>query len=445
MGRRMELRVAASLYIVGTLINVASGTLLQSNDAGLYALFFGRILFGIGVGFVMHGAPAYLAEMCPPHIRGAVVSAKETVIVSGIVVGYVVGNWRSKNNPLGSWVEIYALQILLQVPLWLLTIFYIPRSKRWLLLHGHREEAEESMRFIYVNHNHNSNKQNDENDDIHLAFLELAKQVEETKTAGSSLTNEESSSISHLLFSSKEYRPALLASMGLIVFQQISGQPTLLSYTTILFDAGGWGGDASVFVSLLMMAMSTSTVLFVDHVGRKPLLKLCCGVMLSASILLGICFYNMNDIENNDNNEELSSSTRLVVLIGACLYIGGYQIGFGPVTWCIVSEVFPLEIRGKAIAVGVELNYLLSFLVSFLLPMVQVSVGWSTCFGVFGCMLVIAYWFVDQCVPETRGLTLEEIQRKLSAAGTGGGNHSRASEDQSEDNSPSETTRLISR
>lgn len=96
VGRRMELRLCATCYLVGTCFNVLSGTWLKSFTTwGFTALFVGRLIFGTGVGFVMHGAPAYMAEMCPPEIRGAVVSAKETVIVSGIVLGYATGNWLS--------------------------------------------------------------------------------------------------------------------------------------------------------------------------------------------------------------------------------------------------------------------------------------------------------------------------------------------------------------
>lgn len=99
IGRRMELRICATLYILGTFLNVLSGTWLRFSvpEVGFMALFLGRILFGMGVGFIMHGAPAYLAEMCPAEIRGAVVSAKETVIVAGIVVGYATGNVFSSN------------------------------------------------------------------------------------------------------------------------------------------------------------------------------------------------------------------------------------------------------------------------------------------------------------------------------------------------------------
>lgn len=369
--------------------------------------------------------------MCPPSIRGAIVSAKETVIVGGIVVGYTIGNLHSHLHSTDTWTHIYAWKLLLELPLFALT-FYIPRSKRWLLLHGYRQEAEESMRFIYVSNRRNSfdtGSDFEDSDNISLAFAELAKQVEDTM--GSAL-DQDTSSISKMIGSS-EYRSALLASMGLIFFQQVSGQPSLLSYTTVLLNTAGWDGNASVLTSILMMVVSTSTVLFVDRVGRRPLLKLCCGVMMAASFVLCISFWYLAD----DLDTELSPSTRNVVLVAVCLYIGGYQIGFGPVTWCIVSEVFPLEIKGTAIALGVELNYLLNFLVQFLLPIIQGSVGWNLCFLMFACVLGFAYYFVDRCVPETRGLTLEQIQLKLSER------IGSKSDLLQENEAPLETTRLM--
>ncbi|CAJ1929999.1 unnamed protein product [Cylindrotheca closterium] len=481
IGRRLELQVAAALYLVGSMINIASGTLLQSshNEFGFCALFLGRTLFGIGVGLVMHGAPAYLAEMCPPQIRGAVVSAKETVIVSGIVVGYAVGNWISASTSssssssssysqqqeghLASWTQIYVFKVvLLEVPFFLLT-FCIPRSMRWLIYNGYRKEAEQSMRFLYKSSSNSSSttttndssNNNNKDDDISVAFDKLAKQIEETTEASSpspSFSNEQANNMSNLL--SKENRPALVASMGLIVFQQVSGQPSLLSYTTLLFEQAGWGGNASVLTSIFMMCMSTSTVLFVDKVGRKPLLKLCCCVMMGASLVLCICYWYMTTaaasntaasnatLDNTVEMTELSSRFRWIVLIAVFLYIGGYQIGFGPLTWCIASEVFPLSIRGKAMALGVEVNYLLSFLVVFVLPILQTALGWAPIFAVFSCLSALGYWFVDHYVPETKGLTLEQIQKKLLPERMASINSLDHDHDD-DDESPSETTRLI--
>lgn len=272
---------------------------------------------------------------------------------------------------------------MVALPMLLLT-FCIPRSKRWLLLHGYRDEAKESMRFIYTG------------EEIEKEFSKLEVQLNLDRTPSSSFSLGE--------WNLDDYRPALVASMGLIVFQQFSGQPSVLSYTTILFQAAGWSGNASVITSLFMMGASMTTVALVDRVGRKRLLYACCAIMMTASFTLSICFWN----------ETLSTTSKGIVLVAMFIYIGGYQVGFGPITWCIVSEVFPLEVRGKAIALGVELNYALNFSVQLLFPLLRESLGFGRSFTLFGFGLGLCILFVHDKVPETKGLTLEEIQVLLS-------------------------------
>ncbi len=205
VGRRMELRLCALFYMIGAFLNVMSGTVLkESVFLGFLSLFLGRVIYGIGVGFVMHGAPAYLAEMSPHKIRGAIVSAKETVIVGGIVIGYMVGNCMSM-DPLG-WTYLYGLCGVVAVPMFFLT-YYIPRSKRWLLMKGLDQEAYESMRFIY-------------NGNIAKAFENLVDTVCTRDISTTTLMEQREPS----LFDMK-YRKALYASIGLIIFQQFSGQP----------------------------------------------------------------------------------------------------------------------------------------------------------------------------------------------------------------------------
>ncbi|KAL3915053.1 MAG: hypothetical protein SGILL_005826, partial [Bacillariaceae sp.] len=316
---------------------------------GFFSLFLGRILFGFGVSFVMHGAPAYLAEMCPADIRGAVVSAKETVIVGGIVLGYAVGNWMS-SNPL-RWADLYGVCALLPLPMLLLT-FYVPRSKRWLLLHGRDEEAYRSMKFIYQG-------------DIQEEFELLVSKVSAgspAKTFGLDEKQEPS-----LL--DPCYRKALVASLGLIMFQQCSGQPSVLSYATILFQVAGWSGNASVASSILMMMTSMLTVLLVERVGRKVLLCACCVVMMLSLSALSTAFWGWDD--GVDVDVDAGSKQKAVILCSMFFYIAGYQLGFGPVTWTVVSEIFPLEIRGKAIALAVETNYALNFIVQFTFPILK--------------------------------------------------------------------------
>jgi sugar porter (SP) family MFS transporter len=408
LGRRMELRFAAALYLLGTSLNVASGqTALQyAGTAGWATLFLGRIIFGLGVGFVMHAAPIYMAEMSPKTIRGAIVSAKETVIVLGIAVGYWTGDLFETNNLY--WTGLYGVAVcLLALPMLVLT-FCIPRSKRWLLMHGFREEAEQSMRFIYSG-------------DITEEFDRLANSLdasirkEDAQQQATLLasTNDETcrgwwDSTARLLCS-ESIRPALRVALGLITLQQFSGQPSVLSYAAVLLGAAGWNGHATVVTALVMLCVSTTTVLTVDHWGRKRLLLTCAAVLCIAALTLAVTFWN----SRKDISEPLGPVGKTVVLISMFGYVGGYQIGFGPINWLIVSEVFPGNVRGAATALAVELNYLLNFVVQFAVPVLQGWTGWGPTFGLFAATMAFGLFFIYEWVPETKGLTLEEIGEQL--------------------------------
>ena len=205
VGRRMELRLCAIFYVVGAFFNVMSGTFLKDfSTLGFLSLFVGRVLYGVGVGFVQHGALAYLAEMSPHKIRGAIVSAKETVIVGGIVVGNMVGNYMS-TDCLG-WSHLYGLCGLMALPMFALT-FCIPRSKRWLLMQGLDQEAYESMKFIY-------------NGDIRKEYETLVESVLAGNLSPSITKKRREPSLID-----PRYRKAMVTSMGLIFFLQFSGQP----------------------------------------------------------------------------------------------------------------------------------------------------------------------------------------------------------------------------
>jgi sugar porter (SP) family MFS transporter len=401
VGRRTELRVAALLYMIGSLLCYTSGTMLAQQDYwGWYSLVLGRLVIGTGVGFVMHGAPTYMAEMAPSSIRGAVVSAKETVIVLGIVLGYLVGDMvgSRNNNGSGDWTLVYWVSLAIGTPMLVLT-FVIPRSKRWLLLHGHKEEARVSMQFVYKGN-------------INTEFEELAASIQANRMYKQHSTAVDQGGLCGLLESrlfSKPIRPALQAAMGLIILQQLSGQPSLLSYATVLFHAAGWGGHASVITAMLMLCVSITTVLLVDRLGRKRLLLTSITVLGMAAFTLSHVFWNWK----NGAVHELQSLEKTVVLIAMFVYIGAYQIGFGPITWCFVSEVFPMDVRGPATALAVELNYAGNFVVQFFVPLVQNKIGWGPTFLVFGCSMLTGFYFVWKKIPETAGLSLEEIEARL--------------------------------
>ena len=330
ISRRKELRIAASLYIVGATLNVMSGTYFRFSDIsgnrGLFCLLLGRLLYGCGVGCLMHSAPSYLAEMSPTQIRGAMVSAKETVIVFGIVVGMLMGDLMIDDfSGNSNWTDLYGMSILGAVPMLLLT-FQIPRSKRWLILKGYTDEAKQSMQFVY------SGNIEDEFERIVTGVCgglasQKKQQADSSSANGMTVascsvvdnadkeadpdqipqndiieeTNNQSTMACSSLASknepdllSPEYRPIMLVGLGLLVAQQCSGQPSVLAYSRVLFAAAGLQGHTSVITVILMAMTSACTVALVDKLGRKMLLSMGCLVMSASLVCLAYGFWGWN-------------------------------------------------------------------------------------------------------------------------------------------------------
>lgn len=271
----------------------------------------------------------------------------------------------------------------------LLLTFIIPRSKRWLFLKGRKEEALESMRFVYKG-------------DVREEFEKLSSQIATEEPTGSMTFRTAS------LFG-RTHRRAFLASMGLVLLQQCSGQPSILSYTTVLFAVAGLKGGSSVATALYMICNSLFTVCMVDRLGRKRLLKSGIFLMMISLLALTGAFWSFHP-DKIDDSSYFGPTKKVVILLAMFVYLGAYQIGFGPITWLLVSEVFPMKVRGEAMAFFVELNFLLNFLVQFLFPFIQEILGWGGTFLGFACVMAFAIYFVHKYVPETKGLTLEEIE-----------------------------------
>ena len=209
----------------------------------------------------------------------------------------------------------------------------------------------------------------------------------------------------------KEYRPIIMIGVGLLVSQQFSGQPSVLAYSRVLFEAAGWQGHTNVITVIIMALTSTVTVSLVDRLGRKVLLGLGCLIMTGALIALSYGFWGWDDDDYSDY--VLSESKKQIILWGMFVYIAGYQVGFGPITWCVLSEIYPSQIRGQAMAFSVEVNFFCKFLCQLCFPIIQDFLGWGTTFALFACIVVCSLFFIGTMVPETKGMSLEEIQVQM--------------------------------
>ncbi|XP_022141799.1 D-xylose-proton symporter-like 3, chloroplastic isoform X2 [Momordica charantia] len=388
LGRRRELIIAAVLYAVGSLITA------YCPDLGV--LLAGRLLYGLGIGLAMHGAPLYIAETCPSQIRGTLVSLKELFIVLGILLGYLVGSLRI--NTVGGWRYMYGLSapvaLLMGLGMWVL-----PPSPRWLLLRAVQGKAplqdskEKAIEALSKLRGRPPGDKVSESQ-IEETFLSLKSAYSEQESEGSIWEVFQGPSLK-----------AFIIGGGLVLFQQITGQPSVLYYAGSILQNAGFAAasDAtrvSVVIGVFKLLMTWIAVLKVDDLGRRPLLI--GGVSgIAVSLLLLSAYY------------KFLGGFPIVAVAALLLYVGCYQISFGPISWLMVSEIFPLRTRGKGISLAVLTNFGSNAIVTFAFSPLKELLGAENLFLLFGGIALLSLLFVSLQVPETKGLSLEEIESKI--------------------------------
>ncbi|CAH9135320.1 unnamed protein product [Cuscuta epithymum] len=345
----------------------------------------------------MHGAPLYIAETCPTQIRGTLISLKELAIVFGILMGYFVGSYEI--NAIGGWRVMFGFSapIALLMGLGMLSL---PPSPRWLLLRaiqgkGRLEEyKEKAMKALSKLRGRPAGDKVSE------------KQIEDTLVSlKAAYNNEEETSGSFLELFQGPSLKAFIIGGGLVFFQQITGQPSVLYYAGPILQTAGFSAasDAtrvSVIIGIFKAIMTGIAVLKVDDLGRRPLLI--GGVSgIALSLFLLSAYY------------KFLGGFPLVAVAALLLYVGCYQISFGPISWLMVSEIFPLRTRGKGISLAVLTNFASNALVTFAFSPLTELLGADNLFLLFGLVALLSLVFVVTSVPETKGLSLEEIESRI--------------------------------
>jgi len=388
LGRRIELVIAAALYILGALVTGFAPNFV--------ALIIGRILYGIGIGLAMHGAPLYIAETSPSQIRGTLISLKELFIVLGILFGYLIGSLEIDN--VGGWRYMFGfgapLAAVMAIGMWSL-----PPSPRWLLLRAvqgkgsmedNKKKAIQALRTLRGRS---------------ASEKVLADDVEDTIVSiKAAYAGQEGEGNIWEVFEGASLK-AFSIGGGLVLFQQITGQPSVLYYAASILQTAGFSAasDAArvaIYIGLFKLLMTGVAVLKVDDLGRRPLLIGGVGGIALSLFLLAAYYKILNNFP--------------FVAVGALLlYVGAYQVSFGPISWLMVSEIFPLRTRGRGISLAVLTNFGSNALVTFAFSPLQEFLGPENIFFLFGAIAVLALVFVILNVPETKGLSLEEIESKI--------------------------------
>ncbi|CAK9102556.1 D-xylose-proton symporter-like 2 [Durusdinium trenchii] len=340
LGRKKEVQIGALLYFLGSAI--AAGAPM------LWGIYVGFLVYGLGIGFCMHAAPVYIAEIAPAEMRGTLVSAKEMVIVLGMFLGFAAGaifaGWHQAGWRL--MVVIAAIfACIVEVG-----IIFIPNSPRWLVLRSLRSnslsevdeeyaaEAKEALAFFRAT----------TQQEIEEEFMTMLNDARDA-SAGSS----HSASCSETL----RYPKPLVIGCGLVFFQQVTGQPSVLYFATNIFKSAGFAGAAalsSVGVGLVKLLATLFTVWRVDLYGRRQLLLWGIFGMIIALTMLGVAF-TFRHVDGD--TVTIPRGAAIVTVLALMVYVSAYQVGFGPISWLMISEIFPLGVRGSALSTAAMVNF----------------------------------------------------------------------------------------
>ncbi|XP_073989536.1 facilitated trehalose transporter Tret1-like isoform X2 [Rhodnius prolixus] len=338
----------------------------------------GRSLAGFCVGIASLALPVYLGEAIQPDVRGTLGLLPTAIGNGGILICFLAGKYLD-------WSKLALFGACLPIPFFIL-MFLIPETPRWFIGKKMEHKAKKSLEWL-----------RGENADINKEMSELQKSTE--------LFKENKSSIKELF--NKKYLCPFAISMGLMFFQQLSGINAVIFYTVTIFKDAGSTIDSNlsaIIVGLVNLGATLVATALIDRVGRKVLMYFSNCIMAATLAILGTFFYMKNSGTD-------MTQYGWIPLASSVIYVIGFSIGAGPIPWLMMGEILPAKIRGSAGSMVTSFNWACTFLVTKTYVDLTLLIGSHGAFWLFGVICLISLAFVIIFVPETRGRSLEEIER----------------------------------
>ncbi|MGH2643991.1 MAG: sugar porter family MFS transporter, partial [Chitinophagaceae bacterium] len=369
--KKMLIYTAVALMITTIGVALAQSAL----DLGIW-----RFAEGLGVGAASVLSPMYIAEIAPATIRGKLVTMNQLAIILGILLATIVSYYFGNPNNVESWRWMFGAAFI-PAFIFFVALFIIPESPRWLVKAQHHQRAEKVLRKI---------------GDDHFVQKELVEINESLKLTGRQGSYREL--FGHVIL------PVLMIGFGLAVLQQFSGANNVTAYMQIIFQKANIdiknGLLNAVFFGIVFFVFTILAILLIDKMGRKKLMLVGTSGMALFLFLLAWSF----------NSKSVDGT---LVLIFVLAYIAIYAFTLAPVTWVLLSEIFPNYIRSKALSLSSCVLWLATFLVVLISPYL-LKLSPIVNFIIFGICNVIGFFFVLRWVPETKGKTLEELETMLT-------------------------------
>lgn len=446
IGRRPVLKIAAVLFALSAIASALAPNFML--------LVVARMLGGLGVGAALIIAPMYIAEIAPPEIRGRMVSFNQLNIVIGISAAFfsnylilTIGQsdlaW-AEFLGLGDWQWRWMLGIeTLPAIVYFLALQFVPESPRWLAMHGREHEA-----------------------------LSVLEKVSGPERAATDLQAVQNSIAAEAKLGGVPLRALFHPSMKLVltigisvgILQQITGINSVFFYAPMIFEQSGIGTNAAfmqaALVGLVNLGFTVAALILIDKLGRRPLLGFGMTGIAVCMLLLaygfGAATYTLDPqaldnlsaeidrmqlaaVANTTYASDIDFRAAVTAAIGADAYkqhaaalvsnaismhptlilvailgfVASFAISIGPIMWVLFSELFPNKVRGMAISFVGLINSAIAFLVTFLFPWQLENIGNAGTFLIYGLFAVFGLFFVMRILPETKGRSLEELEREL--------------------------------
>lgn len=383
LGRKVPLIGAAALFTISA---IGTGA---ANDFSLFIAY--RLLGGLGIGIASAVSPMYIAEIAPAHLRGRLVAVNQLTIVIGILAAQIINYLIAEKVPEGStdqmiveswngqwgWRWMFWAETVPAVSFFVLA-FFIPESPRFLAKSGRTEQSLTILQKI--------------------GGMEYARNIELEIAETLKFS---SSKIDWKALRDKKIKPVLLLGVILAVFQQWCGINVIFNYAEEVFTSAGYSVSDMllnvVITGVVNLIFTLIAMRMVDNWGRRKMMLLGSAGLAVIYLVLGSSYY--------------FGVQGLAILILVILAIASYSLTLAPVTWVILSEIFPNRIRGAAMAIATTSLWIASFVLTYTFPLLNKALNASGTFWLYAFISLAGFIFILVKLPETKGKSLEEIEK----------------------------------
>ena len=368
--------------ILASAVVFATGAIWSGMAPNVTQLLISRLYLGLAIGVSSFAVPLYIAEISPYKIRGSLVSMFQLLITVGILASYLSDSALANNSNLESWRPMFYVGVIPAMIL-LIGMIFLPETPRWLMSKGYEEKGRKVLKMI---------------EEPAMIEKAISDMKEDMKLAEKQASWKE-------MF--KPYmKNALIIAIGIMFFQQFVGINTVIYYSPEIFLKAGFQGNeaaiwASVSVGVINVLFTILSLYLIDRLGRRKLFFIGTSGIVVALIFMGLGFALQST---------LGDATKWFLVVSMLVYIAFFAVSLGPLGWLIISEVFPLRVRGLGSSIGSLSNWGFNTLVVWSFFKFANILGTAQVFWLFGAIGILGIVWGFFFIPETKGVSLEQIE-----------------------------------